>query len=229
MNQTMTTRKFEPTTVIRQSWDDFKLHAAILIAAAVIQIALAILIVGGAQLITWAILNATGRPPNLDTTSAITIRVVSVVVSTLVNIFFQLGYITLALKVVRGQTPQISDLFSNFSRLGTGFLAFLILMVPSIIGFALLIIPGVILVLACFFTFWFIVDRNLPAVESIKASFAATRGAKWDIFVFVLLMLLICIIAMIPCGLGLLIFLPIFSIATAHIYLALTADRFKTS
>ncbi|MCP4189712.1 MAG: hypothetical protein GY768_03700 [Planctomycetaceae bacterium] len=225
----MPTHKFKSAAVIRQSWEDFKPHAVILITAVVIQMALSILVSGTAELATRAILSSTGRPPELDTTSAITIGVVRGVSQTLVHVFFQLGFITLSLKIVRGQTPQIGDLFSNFPRLGTGFLAVLILIVPFIIGFALLIVPGVILGLACFLVNWFIVDRNLSAIEAIKASFVATRGARWDIFIFGLLAILLVIIALIPCGLGLLILIPTLSIAAAHIYLALTADNLTTS
>ena len=61
-----------------------------------------------------------------------------------INVFFQLGWIVISLKIIRGESPKIGDLFSQWRRYGTGLLASLMVSVLFMIGLVLLIIPGII-------------------------------------------------------------------------------------
>lgn len=139
-----------------------------------------------------------------------------------INVFFQLGWIVISLKIIRGESPKIGDLFSQWRRYGTGLLASLMVSVLFMIGLVLLIIPGIIVGLTCFLTLWYIVDQDMGAVQAIKASFAATRGSWCQIFLFGLVCMGMGIATMCTCGLGVLVLLPWLSLASAHIYLALS-------
>ena len=73
-------------------------------------------------------------------------------------------------------------------------------------------------------TMWFVVDRNMSVVDSIKASFEATRGSLFNLFIFGVIAMALSIVGSIPCGLGLLVVVPVLSLAASHIYMALTAE-----
>lgn len=139
-----------------------------------------------------------------------------------INVFFQLGWIVISLKIIRGESPKIGDLFSQWRRYGAGLLASLIVSVLFMIGFVLLIIPGIIVGLTCLLTLWYIVDQDMGAVQAIKASYAATRGSWCQIFLFGLVCMGMGFATMCTCGLGVLVLLPWLSLASAHIYLALS-------
>jgi uncharacterized membrane protein len=94
------------------------------------------------------------------------------------------------------------------------------------LGFVMLIIPGIILALL---TLWFVVDKNMGVVDSIMASVNATKGSLGDLFIFALVAVVLSVVGSIPCGLGLLIVVPLLSVATAHIYEALTKTEGETA
>lgn len=98
------------------------------------------------------------------------------------------------LKAARKEKYRFSDMFSVFYRnywnaVGAGVLVSLIVLV----GFILLIVPGIIFAIRLSFTGLLIVDRKLDAIEAIKTSWRMTKGYSWAIFGMVILALLIAI------------------------------------
>jgi len=139
------------------------------------------------------------------------------------QVYFSLGKCFVCLKVARGETPKISDLFSQGRNLLAGIIAGLILFVGIWLGFLLLIIPGVLLMLACYLTPWFIVDQNMSPIRAIGQSISATRGSRGRLFLYwltiVASMIVTCCCFPVSFILGI-----VFLVGNAHIYLALTGE-----
>jgi len=87
-----------------------------------------------------------------------------------------------------------------------------------------LIIPGIVIATLTCLAPWFVADRNLGVIESITASYDATKGSFINLLMFGVLGVAMIVIGAIPCGLGLLIVLPVLTIAATHIYVALAPE-----
>lgn len=103
------------------------------------------------------------------------------------------GYTQSLLQAVRyGREPKIQDLFSQMNLflplLGFGIAVFVVTM----IGFALLFLPGIIIVLAitfcCLYLLPLMTDKKMPLVKAVKESYAmAKRGSLADHVVVVII------------------------------------------
>jgi uncharacterized membrane protein len=92
-----------------------------------------------------------------------------------------------------------------------------------IVGFILLIFPGIILALMCMFTIFIVIDRGLGPIDAMKESNSITRGHKWPLLGFVCILALINIAGAIALLVGLLVTVPVTSLAFTHAYRVLQA------
>ncbi|MFM2387337.1 MAG: hypothetical protein RL660_2094 [Bacteroidota bacterium] len=98
-----------------------------------------------------------------------------------------LGLAGYFLKVSRGENASIEDLFAGFKNFLNAFLAMLLMMIFMVIGFVLLIVPGIIVALGLSQTFN-IMHHNptMSSVDCLKESWERMKGRKGDYFVFCL-------------------------------------------
>jgi uncharacterized membrane protein len=90
------------------------------------------------------------------------------------------------------------------------------------IGLVLLIVPGIIFALMFMFTTFVVIDRELGPIEAMKESHRITYGHKWSLLGFTLLLVLINLLGAIALLLGLLVTIPVSSLAVAHAYRVLS-------
>jgi len=139
-------------------------------------------------------------------------------VSAVVAMVVQMGLIKVSLKFCDGVKGTFDDLLSSFDLLLKfiigGILYFLIVLGGTI----LLIVPGIIWGIKFSLFPYFIVDDNLGPVEAIKASGNATDGAKWDLFLFGLLLGLINVAGALVFFIGLFATIPASMVAYAYVY-----------
>jgi uncharacterized membrane protein len=90
-------------------------------------------------------------------------------------------------------------------------------------GFILLIVPGIILMLMFMFTTFIVIDRGLGPIDAMKDSNNITRGHKWPLLGFVCILALINIAGAIALLVGLLVTIPVTSLAFTHAYRVLQA------
>jgi uncharacterized membrane protein len=102
------------------------------------------------------------------------------------------------LKAVRREKIEIKDMFSVFERnYWNAVLAGLIKAIIIIIGFVMLIVPGIIFACRLAFVNYLIIDEKMEALDALKASWAMTKGHGWTIFGMALLAFLIIIAGLI--------------------------------
>ena len=80
------------------------------------------------------------------------------------------GYFIGVLKFVRGeQKPQFNDLFAGFQRLGYLF-SFVIVNMLTILGFVLLVIPGLVVMTWWIYVLFLMIDTNIPLSKAMACS-----------------------------------------------------------
>jgi uncharacterized membrane protein len=86
------------------------------------------------------------------------------------------------------------------------------------LGFLLLIVPGIIFALMFMFTTFIVIDRELGPIEAMKESSRIARGYKWSLLGFILVLVLINLLGVLALVVGLLVSIPVSSLAFAYAY-----------
>jgi uncharacterized membrane protein len=86
------------------------------------------------------------------------------------------------------------------------------------IGLVLLIVPGIIALLMFMFTSFIVIDREKGPIESMAISKLITKGKRWPLLGFVLLLFLINIAGLLALLVGLLVTIPVSTLAFTHAY-----------
>lgn len=131
---------------------------------------------------------------------------------------FYLGYYRIMLDIKDTGTSTVGRLFSVL-RLGlTAFFACLLFQIIVGLGTAFFIIPGLIFMGRFFFFPFFIIDKQVGIMDSLKMSWRATEGQTFNSMVFVFLFCLVCALGSIALGIGALFTIPVAFLAAAHVY-----------
>lgn len=143
----------------------------------------------------------------------------------IVNIWLGAGVIFIGLKIFSEQIPKVSDLFSQYKILFNLCLASILYGLWIMLGFLLLIVPGIIWAIKYQFTNYLIVEKGLGPIEALRASAALTKGKKGEIFLLNLSLLGIIVASMIPLGFGLLVSVPLTWMSMVKTYKTLDAAQ----
>lgn len=147
--------------------------------------------------------------------------IIGAVVSAIVGYLVNAALIRGALHEVDGNKPSIGSFF-QFANVAAIVLASVIVGILVFVGLVLLVIPGIALAFLTWWTLQFVIDRNEDALTAIKSSFRAISSNAGQLFVLALALVGINILGAIPCGLGLLVTIPITVIASTYAYRIVT-------
>jgi uncharacterized membrane protein len=86
------------------------------------------------------------------------------------------------------------------------------------VGFVLLIVPGIIVALMLMFTTFIVIDRGFGPIEALKESHRITYGHKWNLLGFSLVLVLINLLGLLALVVGLLVSIPVSSLAFVYAY-----------
>lgn len=140
------------------------------------------------------------------------------------TLIVSMGLIKTVLRFCDNEKGNFKDLFSQyplfFKYLGGSILYFLIVFA----GLILLIVPGIVWGIKFLFYDYFIIDKKLGPIEALKKSSAITKGQKWNLFVFFLIVFAINLIGALALLIGLFVTVPITMVATAFVYRKLSSQ-----
>jgi uncharacterized membrane protein len=151
----------------------------------------------------------------------ILIVVVGVLVFMVLGALVQSAYLNGVLKIVDGQPVAIGDFFKP-RNLGQVLVAGLIVGVLTAIGYALCYLPGIIVALFMMFTYLFVIDRNLGAIDAMKASFDVVKNNFGPAILAFLIAGIIMAVGGFVCGIGVIVALPVAQLFLAYAYRTLT-------
>lgn len=148
--------------------------------------------------------------------------IVNIVVFAL-SLVVSLGTKRITLDLVDEKPSRLADLFSQTNLFWKFLWASIIYGIIVVIGFILLIIPGIYLSLKYGFFGYILVDRpELSAGDVLKESARLTDGIKWNLFWFSVALIGINILGLMALGIGLLYTIPVSIMAYTALYRALT-------
>lgn len=128
-----------------------------------------------------------------------------------------MGMINLSLKFADNKKFQLADLI-YLKPLVSYLLGTLLYFLIILGGFVLLIIPGIIWAIKFQYYSYLIVDKNLGPIEALKHSWQITKGIKWQLFLFGILLMLLNIAGVLALGIGLFLTIPTTMLASAYVY-----------
>ena len=146
------------------------------------------------------------------------------------SLIFNLGYIllTIAINIVgikialkfcdndqRAMAEVISFTPAQFLKFAAGYILYSLLVAAGLILF---IVPGVVFMVKYQYVIYFIADKDTDISGAFQRSSAITRGIKWELFVFLILLSLINMAGVICFFVGLIVTIPVTMVAMAYVY-----------
>ena len=143
-----------------------------------------------------------------------------------INAFASFVMVTACLEVHDYGTIEFDDLTKAFPQLIPYLIGYVIFGVAIIIGYLLLIVPGIFLTVKLFLYMYLVVDKKMNGIDALKLSYEMTTGHFMELFLFFLSVLVINVIGLLLFGIGLLVTVPITGIAGAYVYRKLAQKTF---
>ena len=135
----------------------------------------------------------------------------------------------LFLNAIRGEKIEIVDLFDGFrTKYLNIVLANLITVALVIMGFILLIIPGIIILCRLVFVSYLVMDKGLEPIRAIEESWKMTRGHGWTIFGLAIISFFIFIAGLILLFVGVFFSLMLIHASFATLYQAILNQEDKS-
>jgi uncharacterized membrane protein len=151
------------------------------------------------------------------------VGLLSAAVGMAISFFVSMGETAFFLKAERdAQTTRLEDLWHPrpfWAFAGATLLSGAIVL----LGFVLLIVPGIIASVLLMFVGYLVIDQGLRPVAAIKESVRLTKGNRWRLFLLSLAIIGINILGLLALVVGLLVSVPVSFLATAHAYRLLSA------
>ncbi len=122
------------------------------------------------------------------------------------------------LKAARGDKLEIKNMFEAFHNYWNAVFANLLVGAIVIVGFFLLIIPGIIFACKLAFTPYLVVDQRMGVIEAVKESWRMTNGHAWKVFLIGLLGIPISIAGLICLVVGIIPAIMWIELAVASLY-----------
>jgi len=130
-----------------------------------------------------------------------------------------LGMAIYFLRISRDESVEINNLFDGFKQFGNALGAYLLMLLIIILGFILLIVPGIIAALALSQTFNIMHDEpNLGPIEAMKKSHEMMKGHRGDYFLLNLSFIGWALLCILTIGIGFLFLAPYASVTNAIFY-----------
>lgn len=139
-------------------------------------------------------------------------------ISLVLAFLMKLGFKKISLSFVNQEKPSVSDLFSVWPQFGKYLLATVLYILITLIGFFLLVIPGVMIGLRYSLYPYFILENDLSVLDAMSESAKATDGAKWDLLSFKMVTTLVNIVGLLCLGVGLFVSQPSTCVAKAFMF-----------
>lgn len=139
-------------------------------------------------------------------------------ISAVINVFLKMGTINLLLKAHDApSSARFGDLWAPdqfWNYVGAAIISGVII----VIGFILLIVPGIYFALRFLFVPYLVVDRKLSPMDALKESSRITKGQKGALLLLLLALLALNILGAIALVVGLLVTIPMTMLSIVHAY-----------
>ena len=200
----MSNTRFASGDAIRFGWESFKKHAGFLIGAiVVVGLILGLLYIPQA----WAL-----------SESSTGLYILFYIIYLIAAWVLSIGAVRIMLDIHDGKQPEFSDLFTHWNLLGKYIAVSILGGIVTMIGFFLLIVPGIIASIGLSLAMYYVIDKGMGPIDALKASWEDTKGVKLDLLGFFILIWLINMAGAFALGVGMLVTLPLSGLAMVYVY-----------
>jgi len=141
------------------------------------------------------------------------------VISLIVDGPLMLGMALFSLAIARKKDAKLEQIFEGFKRFGKSLVAYLLVIVFTILWTLLLIVPGIIAAISYSQIFFILVDdETISAGDAMKKSKKMMYGYKWKYFYLGCRFIGWFLLSILTLGIGLLWFLPYLHVTMAKFY-----------
>ena len=149
---------------------------------------------------------------------------------TLICLPLNWGFCVYFLRLIRNDELSYWHLFDGYKDFLRIFLAEFLVTIAILIGFCLLIVPGIILTAGLLMTDFILKDDpEISALDAIMKSWKMTNGHKAELIYLFLSFLGWIILAALTLGIGFLLLYPYMQSTLAHVYEDLKAEKQELS
>lgn len=135
-----------------------------------------------------------------------------------VMVLFELGFYRVLLDAFRGEEVRVGRMFSVWHDLADGLVHHGLYGVGQLFALMACLIPGAWYYSVFFLGRLFVIDRQLDAVNALRASAQATRDHRWSMFRAGVVRWLLFFAGYLCCGIGLVITIPLAMLLMIAIY-----------
>ena len=147
------------------------------------------------------------------------------------------GFCGIALSAARGGSPQIPNLFDGFKRFLPAFLTALIIGIPSIIATAagnsliniVMTLASLAFIFLFFLSYYFLSDKKMDVVPALLSSQKTVMEGIGPWVILFIIVFAMNFVGAIPCGIGLLVTVPLSLTALALAYDQVTGGGYSIS
>lgn len=101
-----------------------------------------------------------------------------------IQIGLSVGVVKIALEIVDGRKPQISEMWTNFSYAPNYILMSIVMIVIVGLGLVLLVLPGLYLLIRLQLAPYFLIDKKVSAFDALSMSWKNTKENFWNLLAF---------------------------------------------
>ena len=135
------------------------------------------------------------------------------------------GMTRFALAIARGQKPEFGLIFQGSEYFKTFVIGQILVTLGTSVGFAMCVVPGVLLWVGCQFYPYLVVERGLAPMDALRESFRLVEGNWASLIVLTLLQIAAALVGLAMCCVGAyLLAAPLWCISGAYAYLKLTGE-----
>ncbi len=129
-----------------------------------------------------------------------------------------MGLLKICLDLVDKRPTDFNQMFNYFPLTFSVLVAFLIFHIAVQIGTFLLVVPGIIVAIKLKFFPYFIVEDGCGPIEALQKSWDLTKGVKWQLFLFDLVLFLMNFVGTLCFGVGVFVTMVISLGAVAFVF-----------
>ena len=217
--------QYSPGDAVRYGWEGFKANLGPFLGVTVAFIAVAIVISSGTQLavtgsLTTEVDPVTGLPENPVGLGGSLVLLASNIVVTVLSFVFTAGLYRAALDVADRGSADIGTMFTRIPWLQVILVSILVSLI-TMVGIILCVIPGIIAAFLLYYSQVAVVDGH-SAIDGMKASFEMVKANVGPILVLALIFIGLSILSLCTLGLGLLVVIPMATIAVTYTWRTLS-------
>jgi uncharacterized membrane protein len=140
------------------------------------------------------------------------------IVSFCVGQIIAMGWVQISLNITDGRPAAVSDMWARLDLFLPYVGAAILFSIMVGFGLLILIVPGIYLALTFCFYGYGVIDRGLGTLEALQHSAALTRGRKWKLLGFWLILFGLNILGLIVFIIGVLVTAGVSLVAVGYVY-----------